>query len=523
MTGLYGNPKRTGKVGTWGKFDAQFFGIPPKQVNYMDPQLRNLLHTAYEAISDAGVNPLELRGSKTGVFVGCSGSETVAALTTDPDKVSGYSLSGCLGSMFANRLSFSFDLRGPSFAIDTACNSSLLALQLAISSIRDRQCTAALVCGANATLTATNCLQFARLGILAPDGACRSFDADGKGYGKSEGVAVLLLQQAADARRVYATAIHAKSSCDGWKEEGVHFPSGQAQLALLREVYDESGVHPTNVSYMEAHGTGTKVGDPQEVNSIAQLFCPPEGRDQPLLLGSVKSNMGHAETCSGLASVAKVILAMEQRAIPPNLHFRTPNPNIPCLTDGRVTVVDRTTPWAGGLAGINSFGFGGANTHVLLRSHDLEPTLSHQLEPDAVPKLFCFASRTEAGLGRVFDALTVHSDNHAFYSLLARLAQAPVHQLPHRGFLLLNPVCQQSQTRHRQRVPYEPPPLWLVFTGMGAQWFGMGKDLIQLPVFRNSVLESSEAIRHLGCDPYRFGTHSFLIVVLPKLALFSGF
>nr|CAD2209110.1 unnamed protein product [Meloidogyne enterolobii] len=317
--GLYGLPKRHGKLKELNKFDAQFFSVTPKQANYMDPQVRILLEVAFEAMLDAGVNPVELRGSRTGVFVGCSASETGGALTQDPDIVTGYTLTGCVRSMFSNRLSFAFDLRGPSFSVDTACSSSLLAMQLAIDAIRQEQCDAAIVAGAHLTLTPTAALQFLKLGMLSPAGSCRSFDQSGDGYCRTEGIAAILIQRRSVAKRIYASVVHSKSNTDGYKEQGITFPGGDRQAVLLEEVYREAELDPSTVAYVETHGTGTKVGDPQEAYAITQTFC--QNRTTPLLIGSVKSNMGHAEPASGLCSLAKIIIAIHRNVIPPNLHF----------------------------------------------------------------------------------------------------------------------------------------------------------------------------------------------------------
>uniref|UniRef100_A0A915JP73 Fatty acid synthase n=1 Tax=Romanomermis culicivorax TaxID=13658 RepID=A0A915JP73_ROMCU len=362
--GYYGLPNRHAKLKDIKSFDAAFFGVSPKQAHMMDPQLRLLLEVAYEAILDAGLNPQDMRGTKTGVFVGCSNTETQDVLIQDPETVQGYSLTGCQHSMFANRLSFSFDFKGPSFSVDTACSSSLLAFQLAVDSIRQGSCDAALVCGTHLTMRPTAAMQFLKLSMLSPQGKCQSFDANGDGYVRAEGVVAVLLQKESETNRIYAEVVHAKSNVDGFKEQGITFPNGNEQANLLRAVYTEAGVEPADVYYVECHGTGTKVGDPQEANAVAEVLC--KNRKTPLLIGSVKSNMGHAEPSSGLASMCKLMIAMESGYIAPNLHFREPNPNIPALLDGRMKVVTEKTPIDAGIIGINSFGFGGANTHVIL-------------------------------------------------------------------------------------------------------------------------------------------------------------
>uniref|UniRef100_A0A8C3PVK3 Fatty acid synthase n=1 Tax=Chrysolophus pictus TaxID=9089 RepID=A0A8C3PVK3_CHRPC len=302
--GIYGLPKRNGKLKDIKKFDASFFGVHPKQAHTMDPQLRLLLEVSYEAILDGGINPTTLRGTDTGVWIGASGSEAAEALSQDPEELLGYSMTGCQRAMLANRISYFYDFTGPSLTIDTACSSSLMALENAYKAIRHGQCSAALVGGVNILLKPNTSVQFMKLGMLSPDGACKAFDVSGNGYCRSEAVVVVLLTKKSMAKRIYATIVNAGSNTDGFKEQGVTFPSGEMQQQLVGSLYRECGIKPGDVEYVEAHGTGTKVGDPQEVNGIVNVFCQCER--EPLLIGSTKSNMGHPEPASGLAALAKV-------------------------------------------------------------------------------------------------------------------------------------------------------------------------------------------------------------------------
>uniref|UniRef100_T1H8C9 Fatty acid synthase n=1 Tax=Rhodnius prolixus TaxID=13249 RepID=T1H8C9_RHOPR len=388
--GLNGLPARTGKIKDLSKFDASFFGVHAKQAEVMDPQLRMLLEATYEALIDAGLNPNEMRGSRTGVFIGASASESGEYWTLESERVNGYGLTGCARAMFPNRISFTFDFKGPSFAIDTACSSSMLAFHQAVTAMRNGECDAAIVGGVNLLLKPNESLQFHRLSMLSPDGACKAFDASGNGYVRAEACVVTLLQKVSNAKRVYATVINTGTNTDGNKEQGITFPSGKVQKDLILSVFEKAGMNPAEVVYIEAHGTGTKVGDPQEVNSIAEVFC--KGRNHgPLLIGSVKSNMGHSEPASGLCSLAKVLVAMETNTIPANLHFKQPNQEIPALSDGRLQVVDKNWDWNGGIAAINSFGFGGANVHLILRSN---PKPKSTPVKDNIPRLVAVSGRT---------------------------------------------------------------------------------------------------------------------------------
>lgn len=308
----------------------------------MDPQLRMVLELTHEAIVDAGYNPNELRGSRTGVYVGISSSETGEIWSYDEDKIHGYELTGCARSMLSNRVSYDYHFRGPSYTIDTACSSSTYALAHAAADIRAGKCDAAIVAGANLCLLPSTSLFLHRFGMLSPVGRCAAFDANGQGYVRSEAAVAVLVQRRRDCRRLYCTVRGVRTNSDGYKTKGITYPKGAAQFELAKETFEEARLRPQDVTYVEAHGTGTVVGDPEEVNEIAELFC--EGRTTPLLIGSVKSNMGHSEAAAGLCSIAKVVLAMERGVIPGNLHYRTPNPDIPALSDGRIKVLSLSLP-----------------------------------------------------------------------------------------------------------------------------------------------------------------------------------
>ncbi|XP_061667276.1 fatty acid synthase isoform X1 [Syngnathoides biaculeatus] len=493
--GLYGLPKRNGKLKDISHFDAAFFGVHPKQANTMDPQLRLMLEVAYEAIVDGGLNPTTLRGSKTGVYIGVSGSEAGEALSRDPEELLGYSMTGCQRAMLANRLSYFFDFNGPSTAIDTACSSSLLALENAFQAIRLGHCEAALVGGVNLLLKPNTSVQFMKLGMLSPDGTCKSFDSSGNGYCRSEAAVVVLLTKRSAARRVYATVLNAGNNTDGYKEQGVTFPSGEMQRTLVHSLYQEANITPEQVEYVEAHGTGTKVGDPQEVNGIVSVFC--QSNREPLLIGSTKSNMGHPEPASGLAAMAKVLLSLEKGVWAPNLHFNTPNTDIPALTDGRIKVVDRPIPVRGGIVGINSFGFGGSNVHVILRPNER----SGQTQADittptsTIPRVVQVCGRTEDAVNALLQKAKENSVDDCFLSLLNGLSGSPAAAMPYRGYTLIG---SQTDTTEVQQVQGTPRPLWYICSGMGTQWAGMGRSLMQLSDFRKSIMRSDMALKETG-------------------------
>ncbi|XP_039082547.1 fatty acid synthase [Hyaena hyaena] len=489
--GLYGLPKRTGKLKDLSKFDTSFFGVHPKQAHTMDPQLRLLLEVAYEAILDGGINPASLRGTHTGVWVGVSGSEASEALSRDPENLLGYSMVGCQRAMMANRLSFFFDFKGPSIALDSACSSSLLALQSAYQAIRNGECPAAIVGGINILLKPNTSVQFMKLGMLSPEGCCKSFDESGNGYCRSEAVVAVLLTKKSLARRVYATILNAGTNTDGCKEQGVTFPSGDVQEQLIRSLYEPAGLDPESLEYIEAHGTGTKVGDPQELNSITRALCAT--RRDPLLIGSTKSNMGHPEPASGLAALAKVLLCLEHGLWAPNLHFHSPNPEIPALLDGRLQVVRQPLPIRGGNVGINSFGFGGSNVHVVL-----QPNLRPPPAPAphaALPRLMLASGRTPEAVQCLLEQGQRHSQDLGLLSMLNDIAASPPTAMSCRGYTVLGGKGHGQEVQH---VPAGERPLWFICSGMGTQWRGMGLSLMRLGSFRDSILRSDKAVRPLG-------------------------
>ncbi|RNA09364.1 fatty acid synthase [Brachionus plicatilis] len=525
--GLYGLPRRNGTLKDISKFDAQFFGVNPKQADQMDPQLRMLLEVAYEAIFDSGISPSELAGTRTGVYIGLSSSEALYAYSHNPSELSGYSMTGCASSMLANRLSFFFDFKGPSYTVDTACSSSLVALDAAVQSIKSGYCDYAIVGGANLLTRPQTSLQFQRLGMLSPDGMCRSFDSSGKGYVRSETVSVVFIQKKSTCRKYYARIINSRVNTDGAKEQGITFPNGQVQARLLEELYTQSRIDPRMVSYVEAHGTGTKAGDPQELNAIADIFS--KNRANPLLIGSTKSNMGHPEPASGLAALSKILISIQSGIIPANLHFKEPNGQIEALLDGRLRVVDKNMKLSEGLIGLNSFGFGGANAHLLIEPNwDKETNLwsekSYVNEVSKKVRLFQFSSRTEQGLNEILD-LVEQSDDLALSCILEPLSLQSTHAF--RAFTILNGKSQIREFNHEHK---EKRPVWYVFSGMGTQWTGMGRDLMQIETFRQSIQKSAlilkpfeldlvQIINHADSDTFKRTLNSFVAIASIQIAL----
>ncbi|XP_011866983.1 PREDICTED: fatty acid synthase-like [Vollenhovia emeryi] len=479
---------RTSKIKDIKSFDASFFGINPKMANVMDPQARMLLEVAYEAIVDSGVNPMTVRGSRTGVFIGVSRSET-DEFVPPIDELTGYEVLGTVKTMLANRISYCFDFTGPSYMVDTACSSDLYAVHQAATAIRRGEIDAAIVGGVNLTLSPHRVLQLFQLNMLSEDGKCKAFDASANGYVRGEAVMAIYLRKAKDARRVYATVVHSKTNNNGYSYKGITYPSGEMQNRLMREIYSEAGINPVDVSYVEAHGTGTVAGDPEEVNSIDKLFC--KGRKSPLLIGGVKSNTGHTEAASGLCSIAKVVIAMESGVLPANLHFKTPNPKITGLIEGRIRVVDKATPWNGGLVGINAFGFGGTNAHIILRSNP-KPKLSSPLNAKLLPKLVAVSGRTKQAVHTLLDKAKEHCQDDEFLSLLHIMHNNEIRSHNVRGYEILS----LDGTREMIEVTScdKKRPIWFVLSGMGPQWPGMGRQLLSIETFQRSLRRCADAL-----------------------------
>lgn len=489
--GLYGLPSRLGKLKDLSKFDSTFFGVHPKQAHYMDPQLRILLESTYEAIVDAGYDPEELRSSRTGVFVGVCTSESNDFYAGDIADVNGYALTGCSFSMFANRISFTFNFTGPSFAMDTACSSSLFAMQQAVLAMRSNQCDAAIVAGCNICIRPATSLHFFKLNMLSVDGTCKAFDASANGYCRSETIGVAFLQRESKARRIYAVVSHVKTNTDGAKSEGITFPSEIQQRDLMKAVYEECQVDPLKVCYVEAHGTGTKAGDPVEISAISNIFC--KGRDKPLLIGSVKASIGHAEPASGIGALAKLTMALDTGIVPPNIHYHSPNPDIVPLVEGKVQVVLEPTPLETEYVALNSFGFGGVNVHVLLKANPRPP----KYEEITLPQLVLSCDRAEGGVSSLLDYLENTKVPFETYGFLQNLSKRS--SMTYRGYTLLKEGPKKISSEIK-KITSEKRPVWFVFSGMGTQWPGMGKDLLKLKSFAKSIKYSEEILKPYGID-----------------------
>ncbi|XP_062548542.1 fatty acid synthase-like [Armigeres subalbatus] len=463
-------PRRTGKINNLEKFDGDFFGIGRYERDTMDPQMRMMLEHVYEAVLDAGVNPLSIRGSRTGVFSGVCFSETEVCMYYRACPPKGLGLLGSAKSQIPNRVSYLLDLRGPSYVLDTACSSSMYALDVAYRSMMNGECDAAIVTGANLTLHPFITYQFAMLGVLSKNGVCRPFDEDATGYTRSEAVCAVYLQKAKEAKRIYSYIIHSKTNCDGFKSEGITYPSGLIQQQLLTEFYNEVGISPSKIDYVEAHSTGTFVGDPEECDAIDKAYCT--GRTSPLLVGSVKSSIGHTEASAGVCSITKCIIAMENGMIPPNINFTECRPTIPSLVEGRLKVVSDAIPLPGPLVGINSFGFGGANAHALL-CRNLKEKVNGGIPEDDLPRLVIWSGRTRESIDCMLQDIAQRPLDVEFTALLYNIQKQATTGHRYRGFGIFKkngdgPAILQASFADRVRL--EKLPVVAIFGGLNRNW-----------------------------------------------------
>src|SRR5258707_4487349 len=366
--------RRAGFVDDVTGFDAPFFGMSAREVRLMDPQHRLLLETAWRAVEHSGTAPTALADTNTGVFVGLATHDYLGMASDELtySEIEAYLAIGTSNAAAAGRISYRLGLQGPAVAVDTACSSSLVAIHQACQALRLGECDLALAGGANVLLTPATMITFSSAQMLAPDGRCQTFDAAADGYVRGEGCGVIVIKRLEDAirdgDRIRAVIRGSAINQDG-ASGGLTVPNGLAQQRVIADALKRAGVAPSDVGYLEAHGTGTSLGDPIEAQAAGAVFGVGREASRPLLIGSAKTNIGHLEAAAGIAGVIKVILSLEHETLPKHLHFQNPSPHIP-WDRLAVEVVQEATPWEriGGprIAGVSSFGFAGTNAHVIL-------------------------------------------------------------------------------------------------------------------------------------------------------------
>ncbi|KAF9395586.1 hypothetical protein CPC16_007747, partial [Podila verticillata] len=401
-------------------FDAGFFRISPREAELLDPQQRLLLEVTWEALESAAIAPAMLRGTRSGVFVGMMGSdyEDVIARNGSEADINAHFATGNACSVAAGRLSYFFDWQGPALSIDTACSSSLVAVHTACHSLLRGECTLALAAGVNLLLNEKRFLAYEQAGMLSPHGRCRTFDASADGYVRGEGCAAVILKLLSDAQAdgdtIMAVIRGSAINQDG-SSSGLTAPNQLAQQAVIEAALAQAGVAPHEIGYLEAHGTGTKLGDPIEVMAAAQVLGTGRSDDQPFLIGSLKSVMGHLEAAAGIAGLIKTILSMQHGMIPAQLHFETPNPHIP-WERLPVRVVTHTQAWPAGLkrAGVSSFGFSGTNAHVIVEEYISPQKTATRLSG---PVIVVLSAKNEARLRDQAQQLLAYLECHAEVNL----------------------------------------------------------------------------------------------------------
>lgn len=474
----------------WG-FDAAAFGMSPREAEQVDPQQRHLLEVTHDALAHAGIRSSSLAGSDTGVYVGASSVDYGARFFADPSAADVHMMTGNTLSVIANRLSYNLDLHGPSFTVDTACSSSLVALNLAAEAIRAGTVETAIVGGVNLLLSPFSFVGFSRASMLSPTGRCRPFDAAADGYVRAEGAIVLVLRSMAAARkarnRIHATIVGSGVNQDG-RTTGLSLPSAESQRQLLEQVYGKFGIDPSELAFVEAHGTGTKVGDPMEADALGKGLA--QRRSQPLPIGSVKSNIGHLEPASGLAGVLKSILALNHGVLPATLHQVAPSPDIP-FDELNLRVVGQN--WAlperrgPALAGVNSFGFGGTNAHVVLRGEDTTVAVARPHREAGPPPLLLSAHTADRLPAVAQQHLEAWPSDRGlvgdFIAGAAHLRDALPHRVVLRGKSHSELKHQLEQLASDGAAPAvlsgqalgQELPVAFIFSGNGAQWAGMGR------------------------------------------------
>lgn len=496
------------------QFDPDAFGITHREASRMDPQQRLLLETASEAFENAGVTPGVLRACHCGVFIGISSFDYSRHLFQNRDAIDAYYGTGSALSIAANRISYQFDLHGPSMAVDSACSSSLVAVHLAMESLRRGECSLAVAGGVNALLLPDINITFTKAGVLSPDGRCKAFDAAANGIARAEGAGVIVLKPlsraVADKDHIWAVLLGSAVNSDG-RSNGIMAPNGTAQQRVVASAYRNAGISPAAVQYIEAHGTGTDLGDPIEVGALAAVVAKDRPADCPCRIGSVKTNVGHLEAGAGIAGLIKVALMLHEQKLVPTLHFESPNPKIP-FENFNIQVQTRLEPWpfrnGEALAGVSSFGFGGTNAHVVLKAYR-HPEAEAATEGD-IPVMVPLSARSETGLRSLAEAVRNLVNEKGDDLSLRDLAQSASLKRSHLPVRLTVVARSFSELRdrldsylagkphplvlHSDGLVEEKPRIAFICPGQGGQWFAMGRELLAYePVFRHAV-ESYDAL-----------------------------
>ena len=519
------------------QFDPAFFGISPREAVSMDPQQRLLLEVAWEGLERAGQAPDKLAGTSTGIFVGISTADYLYLLhrAAESTPIDAYWAVGVTASVAAGRLAYVLGVRGPCFPVDTACSSSLVSVHLAMQSLRRRECRIALAAGVGLSLTPETTICFCKLRALSPSGRCRTFDAGADGYVRGEGCGVVVLKRLSDALAegdtIQAVLRGSAVNHDG-RSGGLTVPNGPSQQALIKQALEDAGVEPGDVSYVEAHGTGTPLGDPIETGSIVKVFGENRHPDAALTVGSVKTNIGHLEAAAGVASLIKVVLALQNDEIPPHLHFRKLNPNI-SANALPFRIPTEPIPWPAGrakrISGISAFGIAGTNAHLVVEEAPVVTRVAPALERRV--HLLAISARSRKAVTDLAERYHRHLTTHPSESLadLCFTANAGRTHFGHRRAVVastpaelrtkLEDVCTGRQVLGGTRDVSDKsrPRVVFLFTGEGSQYVGMGRELYESqPTFRQ-VIETCDQLLRPHVE------RSVLSVLYPETGETAGF
>lgn len=510
---------RGGFVDNVERFDAEFFSIPPSEALALDPQHRLLMETSWEAFENAGIKPSSLDGTNTGVFVGITTRDYLErALCSDEiGELEQYLATGTALNTASGRLSFFYGLRGPSLSVDTACSSSLVAVHLACESLKRGETTCAVAAGVNLILSPNYSVFLGKAHALSPTASCKTFDESADGYVRSEGCGVIVLKRLNDALRdgnpVLSVILASHVNQDG-RSNTLTAPNGRAQAELLAEALRKAALKPEDVSYIEAHGTGTPLGDPVEFRAIADVYAGRRPEAGPLVIGSVKSNIGHTEAAAGMAGLIKTVMCLKNRVILPNLHMAKVNRHIK-LESIPASVPVESLPWNvhgdRRIAGVSSFGFSGTNAHVIL-AEPSNSTLNKKVDAGAGPFLLALSARSDIALGDLVDGHLasiekISDERIGEYALqtsqgreLFSVRTAVVFQNRVELVASLKEKAKASVQNGRNEPSMQS--IAMLFSGQGSQYVGMGRELYDSePVFQG-VIERCEAVFRplIGCS-----------------------
>ncbi|MGU3498287.1 SDR family NAD(P)-dependent oxidoreductase [Mycobacterium sp. C31M] len=498
-------------------FDPEFFGISPREAVWIDPQQRLMLEIAWEALERAGYAPSSLRGSRSGVFVGVGANEYSHLLSGDSvENLEAHFITGNALNAIAGRVAFTLGLEGPAMAVDTACSSSLVAVHQATQALHAGDCDLALAGGVNVLLSPASIVAASQARMLSPDGRCKTFDAAADGYVRSEGCGVLVLKRLSDAQRDgdrIAAVIRSSAVNQDGASSGLTVPNGGAQQRLIASALNRAGLNGGDVDYLEAHGTGTPLGDPIEVQAAAAAYGDGREASRPLLMGTAKTNIGHLESAAGVAGLIKVVLSLQNEMLPQNLHFNNPSPHIP-WDSLAVKVVDTATPWQTNgrprRAGVSSFGFTGTNAHVLLEEAPAvaEPAAEPAESPKEPLHVLPLSARSAAGLSALAQRYGAWLDAHPDTAIadVAHTAGAGRAHFEHRAAVVANSTAEAKMlledlvaNRLRPGVVRgectDPPTTAWFFPGQGSQYPGMARELFDTePVFADTVRRCAQAV-----------------------------